>query len=93
MLWRQLDTELDEDSDEGVEQHEQNPGVDDGFFVGNRPENGSHGGGNGNGNGINDDYPITTLNHVPNDMPTYPYPGYNPNVVGEECDELYLVLK
>lgn len=78
-----LDTELDEDSDEGVEQHEQNPGVDDGFFVGNRPENGVSGGG---GN------PHHTNNHVPNDHVPFPYaPGFNPNVVGEELEQLYVV--
>lgn len=84
-----LDTELDEDSDEGVAQHEQNPGVDDGFFVGNRPENGVAGA--GNGGGTTDDDPHNTNNHVPNDIP-YPYaPGFNPNVVGEELEQLYVV--
>lgn len=80
------DTELDEDSDEGVAQHEQNPGVDDGFFVGNRPENGVAGGGGGG----TDDHPHTN-NHVPHDIP-FPYaPGFNPNVVGEELEQLYVV--
>lgn len=88
---RQLDTELDEDSDEGVTQHEQNPGVDDGFFSGNRPElGGGGGGGDGGGGGGTDDYP--TFNHIPNDIPSYPYaPGFNPNVVGEELEQLYVV--
>lgn len=100
MRLRQLDTELDEDSDEGVTQHEQNPGVDDGFFVGNRPEmgggDGDGGGNGGDGGGGTDDYPYNTNNHVPNDIPSFPYapgyaPGYNPNVVGDELEQLYVV--
>lgn len=72
---------MDEESDEGVTQHEQNPGVDDGFFVGNRdgPEDES----------TNKFYPA---NNIPHDQP-FPYvPGFNPNVVSDFFHQLKQVL-
>lgn len=64
-----LDTELDEESDDSVTQHEQNPGVDDGFFTGTREDD------------VNNKFNPGNSNHVPHDTP-FPYaPGFTPNVV------------
>lgn len=71
-----IDTELDEDSDNSVEQHEQNPGVDDGFFVGTRPEP----------EDTDDNKHFHNHNnHIPNDnILPFPFaPGFNPNVVSK----------
>lgn len=76
-----IDTEFnDEESDDSVEQHEQNPGVDDGFFVERRADT-DH---------TNDDKhePHHTHNHnddVPHENPPFPFaPGFNPNVVSNQ---------
>lgn len=84
-----IDTELDENSDDSVTQHEQNPGVDDGFFVGTHaePEDTDDNKHNHNHHDHN--------NHDYN--PSFPYapgyaPGYNPNVVSsaQQRKNLYL---
>lgn len=83
-----VDTELDdEESDESVEQHEQNPGVDDGFFVGTRAEpDDTHNKHDPNHNHNND-------NHVPHENPSFPYaPGFNPNVVSKMLDLKTIIL-
>lgn len=79
-----IDTELDDESDDNVTQHEQNPGVDDGFFVGTREEpeddaNSKFNPGHGS-------------NGPPHDLPPFPYsPGFNPNVVSNYCQQLFFL--
>lgn len=74
-----VDTELDEESDDNVTQHEQNPGVDDGFFVGTGTRTDTE------TDDAEDKYNHNHHdhnNHVPNDNLPFPYaPGYGPNVV------------
>lgn len=65
----------EEDSDDSVTQHEENPGVDDGFFVGTRAETDE----------THDKFnPNINHNNVPHDNPPFPFvPGFNPNVVSK----------
>lgn len=71
----QLDTELDEDSEENVPQHEQNPGVDDGFFTGNRANT-------PDGTDEREHHDSHNNNKPSNENLPFPYPpGLNPNVV------------
>lgn len=78
------DTELEDDSDENnIPQLEQNPGVDDGFFVGTRADNPDDADNRNNSN----DNPNINHNNIPNEThPTsFPFaPGFNPNVVSEK---------
>lgn len=70
------DTELDDDdSDDNVTQHEENPGVDDGFFVGVRAD--------GDDTSEKFDPNHTHNNGIPHtDNPPFPFaPGFNTNVV------------
>lgn len=67
----------EDDSDDSVTQHEENPGVDDGFFVGTRADPDE----------VNDKFNpnVNHNNNVPHENPP-PFPfgtGFNPNVVGD----------
>lgn len=79
---KNTDTELEDDSDENnIPQIEQNPGVDDGFFIGTRADNPDDADNRNNSN----DNPNINHNNIPNEThPTFPFaPGFNPNVVSE----------
>lgn len=73
------DSELDEeeDSDENVAHHDNNSGVDDGFFVGTR--------GDADSNTTNHHHNHNHDHNVPHENnPPFPYaPGFNPNVVSK----------
>lgn len=65
----------EDDSDDSVTQHEENPGVDDGFFVGTRADPDE----------TNDKFNpnVNHNNNIPHENPP-PFPfgaGFNPNVV------------
>lgn len=79
---KNVDTELDEESDENVTQHEQTPGVDDAFFVGNGSRTDIETDDADEKHNHNHEYDRDNNNHVPNGNPPFPYaPGYGPNVV------------
>lgn len=71
----QLETELDEESDDNVTQHEENPenpGVDDGLLIGNR---------DAHDDDENHKFNPSRTNSIPHDA-AFPYaPGFDPNVV------------
>lgn len=77
------DTELEEDesSETNVTPSENNPGVDDGFFVGIKPTMAD---GTTTDNHHSDEHPYH--GHGPNEtVLPFPYsPGFNPNVVSDK---------
>lgn len=77
-FWKNIDSELDdEESEDTVSQHEQHPGVDDGFFVGTRADSDNDTNEKHDSNHTNNHD-----NHIPHEYPPFPYaPGFNPNVV------------